>query len=400
MSIYSADLPQVHAVSFLWALPALPALAALELALAGRVVVRRFGARAAGAAAVALTGLACGGALAAAVLLLPIGVTGPHVLVEARGALVAAGALQIAATASLGSFSASLALVGAFATCAAAVAVAARGDDDPSGPLAAVCGVGAGALAVVVADDLVLALVGWEIAIVSTVALVRRAPGASPSSGAEAYVTSRVGQGAWLAGAALLCWGLGARGGDASGRMTVTADVGGTSGAAMELRTLGERPPAVSVRPVLVGPTFVAREIADQLALRDDQTHRPFADVLAARRLGPVPLAPVAFALLLLGALGAMRLAVAAPIVASAALAARVGGALGHPGAIGAWAVGALVLVAGGARVPRRALRELGVLPARDLGAAAAWLERRALAPAAPVLAFVALGLTVLLLAR
>src|SRR5436190_781633 len=57
MTIYSADLQPVHPVSYLWALPAVPAVAAAVLALAGRALERRFGRRAVGSA-VALTGCA------------------------------------------------------------------------------------------------------------------------------------------------------------------------------------------------------------------------------------------------------------------------------------------------------------------------------------------------------
>ena len=52
------------------------------------------------------------------------------------------------------------------------------------------------------------------------------------------------------------------------------------------------------------------------------------------------------------------------------------------------------------ARLVRRALRELGSLPATDLSGAAAWLERRVVGPAARVLTLAAVVAAVVLLAR
>jgi hypothetical protein len=432
MPVYSADLPQVVPASFLWALPALPALAALKLALAGRALARRLGPTAPAVVAVAATGASVGVALAGLVL---AAAPGAHSLVEARGWLVDAGAVQVAATASLGwggTFVALVALVVALAGAVGATLVAARSRDDggarPS-TLAAVCGLSAGGLAALVADDLVCVVVAWEVLVTSALALARqarvqRADDDVARRGAEALVASRVGQAAWLAGAALLFWGLGgdlgALAGAEHGRTTVTVDVGAAAGADMELRTLGDRANVASVRPVPVGPTLSFTEAAQQLRLRDPLDHRPFADALASRRFGPLPLRAAAAALLLLGLLGLVTaLALALPVgridglgrarewaffgvlVAFGVAAGRVAEVFDDRsvrlGAIGVVVLG-LVLVLGEARLVRRALRELGVVPAGELAAGAAWFERRVLGPATSLLALAAVGAAIVLL--
>jgi hypothetical protein len=421
MPIYSADLPQVHAVSFLWALPALPALAAAKLALAGGAVSRKLGARASGGLAVLATGAAVGLAFAATLVVLlgapPIG----RVLVEAHGLLIDEGAVQVAATATLGRFGALVAFGIAFAGCAGAVVVASRAgrQDADDRELAALCGAVAGALSIVVADDLVLVLVGWEVVAIAAAALVRRDV---IVRGAEAVVASRVSQVAWLAGAALLFWGLGgylgARAGEERGRTFVTVDVGAEAGSGIELRTIGDRPNVAAVRPVSVGPTLSSSEISDQLALRDTGGARPFAETLAARTVGPFPLAPLAYALLLLGAFGlavsvllsfergmsgAGSAAVGiAALLASLALVGRVSRFLGYgPGwPLIAFPVLFSLIRANDARLVRGALRELGSLPAMDLSVGAAWLERRVVGPAARVLTLTALAVALVLLAR
>ncbi len=417
MPIYSADLPQEHAVSFLWALPALPALVAAELALAGGAVSRRLGARAAGGLAVLATGASFGLALAAALVVILGAPTIGRVLVEAHGVLVDGGAVQIAATATLGRFGALVACGIAFVGCAGAVAVASRGKDATVRELTAICGAVAGALFVAVADDVVLVLVGWELVALAAASLVRREV---VVRAAEAVVVSRVSQVAWLAGAALLFWGLGGDlgAGAERGRTLVTVDVGADAGSGIEIRTLGDRPHEAAVRQVSVGPTLSSSEISAQLALRETADTRPFATTLAARRVGPFPLVPVAYGLLLLGAFG---LAVSvmlslergvsgasgavvgiAAMFAGVALVGRVSAFFG-PGP--SWPLVAFPFVfiltrAKDARLVRRALRELGSLPAHDLSGGAAWLERRIVGPVARVLTLAALVAAVVLLTR
>jgi hypothetical protein len=423
MPIYSADLPPAHPVSFLWALPALPGLAATTLAVAGRALGRR-----GVALVVAAAGLAVGVAAAAAYGVWFARPDGARLLVDAPAVLLDVGAVTVRAALALDPLRAALALVVALVGAAALVTVAAR-DGRRAELRAAWLSAGlAAALLVVLADDLALALVGWEVLALTVVAVaVVGAPDADAAvdasrRGAEALVVSRAGQCAGLAGVVLLLWGLGG-GAAANAPRTVTVDVRGESGAAIELRTLGDRAPMASVRELRVGATLAPREIETELALRDTSSRRPFAERLEERRVGPIPLLPLACVGLLLGALG----------LALAAAVAHAGPALSFASrfvtlfaatAVGAscvclvarlWflfelvppvALVALVVVALGlalavraaararpvvAPAARRALRELGILPARDFARAAAWLDRGALAFAGGALALAAL---------
>jgi hypothetical protein len=198
----------------------------------------------------------------------------------------------------------------------------------------------------------------------------------------------------------------------------VTVDVGADAGGGIELRTIGDRPNVAAVRQVSVGPTLSSREIADQLTLRDTAETHPFAATLGARTVGPFPLASVAYGFLLLGAFGlavsvllsfergvsgASGAAVGlAAVLASLALVGRVSGFFG-PGPswpLVAFPIAFALIRVKDARLVRRALRELGSLPALDLSVGAAWLERRVVGPAARVLTLAALAAAVVLLAR
>jgi hypothetical protein len=432
MTIYSADLQPVHPVSYLWALPALPALAAAVLALGGRALEQRFGRAAVTRVLTVALGAAAGVLLAASVgVLVPLP-AGARLLVDAGAAFVDAGPVTVSPTLVLDPLRAALALAVTFAglrVAAVQLDRAAGGRFLRSAVALAACA--AAALLTVLADDAVLALIAWEaLAWVAFVLVSRAAEGTLDAVDgrrvAQALTVNRLGQAAWLGAVALLLWGM------AGGPSRVTADVRGVPGAGMELKTLGDRPPEASVRELAVGPTVSPRAIALELSLRDSSERRPFEEALLARRAGPLPLVLAACLALLLAAAGlgaAALLAWAfapggsrerAPLgllVATAASAAAVSllarfwflFALAPAAAAAAAAVAALAVVAGVAAVVRRQaavapalrrlFRSLGVLPAADFARAAAWLDRL-LGPASGVLAVGALVLVVALLVR
>jgi NADH:ubiquinone oxidoreductase subunit 5 (subunit L)/multisubunit Na+/H+ antiporter MnhA subunit len=420
MPIYSADLSPVHPVSFLWALPALPAAAAATLALAGGALERRFGPRARAAVAVAAAGAAAGVALAA------LGVVvsrpdGARLLVDAPAGLVDTGFVTVRAALALDLGTAALALAVSVVGVGALVAGTGGGGAGREARLSTCL---AGALLVVLADNFALALVGWELLALGVLVLgaagAPAADGEASRRGVEALVVNRAGQAAWLGGVVLLLWGLGG-GVAAGGPRTVTVDARGVPGADIELRTLGDRATVASVRQVPVGPTLAPRAVATTLALQDSASRHPFEESLRDRRVGPASLLALACLGFLLGAIG---LAAAATLAHGGGVPTRRGA--GPVEAVVATTVGAscvcllarvwflfeltpaleaaalasagLALFAvglGGRRavVPwiRRALRELGVLPARDFARAAEWLDRRVLGLAGGALALAAL---------
>jgi hypothetical protein len=239
----------------------------------------------------------------------------------------------------------------------------------------------------------------------------------------------------------LLFWGAGGvfgpHGYEPGGPRAVTADVRGGSGAAIELRTKGDRSPVAAVRELPVGPSLVFHELADRLSLEDTAGERPFARELASRRVGGLPVLMVVGLALLLAIAGKLAqlprqlegrgeerqpagpspsaaLAATATVVVCGYLSwrswflfaisppARLTVALGG-GALLAWA--ALVVAVRPARAPLaagvdRLQRELGVLPAVDLARGAAWLESHGLDLAGRLVAGAAVVMLVILLVR
>jgi hypothetical protein len=425
MAIYNVDLPSAHAVSYLWALPALPAVAAVVLAVIGRALERRLGRGATSGLLVAALGGVVGVLVAAGVS--GFFEAGARILVDAGGALVDAGAVTVTSTLVLDRVRAALALAIALAGLGVAVGKIARAADEVRvGAAVAAAACAAAALLVVLADDALLAVVAWEAFAWAAFVLVPRAeagPGAENTGrAAEPLAISRAGQAAWLAALALLVWGLAGRPGH------VTADVRGEAGAGMDLRTRGERPPEANVRELPLGPTVAPREVARQLALRDNTESFPFREALEARRVGALPLVLCVCLALLLGmaalvaasllacadeprrAAGLGWLIAAGTVAAAASLLSRfwflfrlsvLASVVG--GAVAALAAATGVVPALRARVTpalRRMVRELGVLPAKDFARAAAWLDGRVLAPAGGVLALAALVLALVMLVR
>jgi NADH:ubiquinone oxidoreductase subunit 5 (subunit L)/multisubunit Na+/H+ antiporter MnhA subunit len=461
MPIYSADLQPVHPVSFLWALPLLPAAGAAVLAVAGRALERRFSRAAVGAVAAATLGAAAGVALVASLgVLLPLG-PGARGLLDARGLLVDAGVIRVGATLVLDPLSACLCSAVALAGVGVAVWMAAQSsrpdteaEDDGPRPFVALSALVAGVLLLILAENFFLLVVGWEAATLGLYALAssRAAAAAAPPperarAVSQALVIGRVGLAGLLAGVALLYWGLGAgmgSDGPGAGALSVIADVRGAGGAAIELRTKGDRPPTASIREVPVGPTLAFREIADQLALQDPVSRLPFAEALAARTFGGLPLlllVCLGFLVAVLGRLAWLPLIGRAPADGPAMILARavlfsiptvVAGAyviarfwsvfalsraaagttvvLALLGAAGAWlVVVGVVVVVGAARFRARVVtswfdtlfRELGVLPVNDFARAAWFLDRRLLALVAPIVAIqAALVMLIILLMR
>jgi hypothetical protein len=419
MQIYSADIAPAHAVSFLWAAPAIAAAAAALLAVGGRALERRFGRAVVGGVAVAALGASAGIVLAAVFGVLFA--AGPRVLVDALGMVVDVGGVHIAGTLALDRSVAASALAIALAGAWGAVAYARRGELDVVATGRALAAAVAGCLLLVLAENLVIAVLGWEALVLGCLGLVashRAQDLETTREVARALVVSRVGQAAWLGGMVLLLWGLTAQG--AAGPRVVLADVQGTAGAGIEMPTLGDRPRAASLRRVPVGATLGFDEVATQLALRDTAERYPFQEALAARRLGPLPLLPfvylgVLFGVALLGLavlVGRPSLCVGVAVLAAVAgLVARhwpllalsrgalVGVAVAGLGVIAAWLRAARTGRAlSSAPVIARAARELGVIPVRDFARAVAWLERRVLGPAARFLPLAAGVVAVVLL--
>jgi hypothetical protein len=420
MALYSVDLPSVHPVSYLWAVPALPAVGAAVLALAGRALGRRFGRGVASAVLIAALGAAVGVLVAAAGN--GLFSDGARLLVDAGGALVDGGAVTVTSTLVLDPLRAALALAVLFAAMRVALVDVARAGDERRLRAAVATGAcAAGALLVVLADDAVLAVVAWEAFAWAAFVLAPRAE-AGPDghdAGVEPLVVSRAGQAAWLGALALLLWGL------SGGPERVTAEVRGEVGGGIELHTQGDRPREASVRDLPVGPTVAPRDVRRQLALRDASESHPFRAALLARGVGALPLllclclgfllaaAALATASLLACARGPRAVSLGwvvatGTVAVAASLLSRFWFLFrlsvlssAAAGAFAALAVATAAVPALRARaVPalRRAVRELAVLPSKDFARAAAWLDRLVLAPAGGVLAFAALVLVVALL--
>jgi NADH-quinone oxidoreductase subunit L len=233
---------------------------------------------------------------------------GERFLLDERGALVSIGAIKMGATLALdplaATFVLAITLAGALVQVYAMTFMNGRAGLPRYFCCVDLCV--AATLLLVLADNFLLMLVGWEGLGLCSYLLIGFHYGERKNTDAarQAFIVNHVGDMGLFAGVALLFWGLGgvsAPGAAGAGtpRM-VTADVKG--GAAIELRTIGDRASEASVREVPVGPTLVFREIADQLTLADSYGRRPFAHALAGQRIWGVPLLLLACLGLFLGA--------------------------------------------------------------------------------------------------
>jgi NADH-quinone oxidoreductase subunit L len=297
-AIYSGDVQVVQTVDFLWLLPLFPLLGGLVNGIFGSAIQRRFGVKAIAVVAIgAMVAATAASLIAVFGYLLPL--PGEHrYLLDTGWALASIGRVQVSLALALDPLSATLVVV----VTAVGTLVHIYSLGVPAAEKSAwryfsflnlLC---FAMLVLVLADNFLLMLVGWEGVTVCGYLLVgfEYQNAARPRAGMKAFLVNRVGDCGLLGAIALVFWGLAgsvAPGGGlrTEATRTVMVDVP-HGGAAIELRTRGDRAPQAALREVKVGATLTFREIRDQLVVKNGLGERPFAEALTGKLLWGLPL--------------------------------------------------------------------------------------------------------------
>ncbi|HEX2658733.1 MAG TPA: proton-conducting transporter membrane subunit [Polyangia bacterium] len=303
----------------LWLLPAFPVLGAIVSGLLGGRLMRRFGGRAVGAvAAAAMVATLIAAAVLVGGTLLALPEDGRR-LTQTIWSLFSVGGIRVDLGLALDPLSAVMVALIAFLGTLIHLYAAVYMKDDPGAPrfFAFLNLFVASMLVLVLGDGFVPLFFGWEGVGACSYVLIGfwyRRPAAADAA-TKAFIVNRVGDAAFIAGIALLLWGLGG----------VTPMTGVAPGNVGQVQVVRGSPPArdgaepvVRARqkptPLFVGPTLQFAELRDQLIVQyrwlgpvdpvNNPEVRPAVWLLSPKKLGGMPLFFVVCLLLFLGAAG------------------------------------------------------------------------------------------------